>query len=611
MPGCGVSAAPARNGGAGVKTRVLRCLLIGVALLPSAARAAFVSTGGGAPMALAATVRPGNVPSATVVGTTVNLSWTASTLSTGDPVTGYVIRRYDSTGTTQQTIASGTCAAVVPGTACSETSVPEGTWRYSVTPVHNNWRGAESATTPVTLDLTAPPSPTFTSTPPSSSNSMSASFSFTDAESGVTFECRRDGGAFAACTSPKQYSGLTTGSHTFEVRAVDGSGNRSAAASYTWTVNACKQVSVNSNFFSPASVTTTAGCSVVWTRVSGTHNTTSNTGVWTSQTLDTAGETFTFQFNTPGTYPYRCTFHPSTMTGTIIVNPAGDVTPPTAAVTFPASSTIYGATGWNAGCSTGGGDFCGTASDSGSGVTRVQVSIQQGSGHYWNGSGFGSTSEVFFDATGTTSWSYAFPATNFPTDDAYTIRAKATDDENNVSSVVSRTFIIDRTAPPTPTFTSTPSDPSTSTSASFSFTDAETGVTFECRIDAGTFSACTSPRSYSGLTAGTHTFEVRAVDAAGNRSGAASDTWTMQACSQVSVNNNFFSPTGVTIAAGCSVTWTRMAGTHTSTSTTGVWSSQTLDTAGETFTFQFDTAGTYPYRCNFHPGSMTGTITVT
>jgi hypothetical protein len=214
MPGGRVSAALARNGGEGVKTRVLHCFLVGLALLPSTASAKFVTSGGGAPMSLAATVRPGNVPSATVIGTTVNLSWTASTLSTGDAVTGYIIRRYDSTGTTEQTIVSGTCAAIVSGTACSETSVPEGTWRYSVTPVHNNWRGAESATTPVTLDLTAPPSPTITDGPPSSSTSMSASFSFTDAESGVTFECRRDGGAFAACTSPKQYSGLTTGSHS-------------------------------------------------------------------------------------------------------------------------------------------------------------------------------------------------------------------------------------------------------------------------------------------------------------------------------------------------------------------------------------------------------------
>jgi hypothetical protein len=43
--------------------------------------------------------------------------------------------------------------------------------------------------------------------------------------------------AYAACTSPKTYSGLSTGSHTFVVRATDPAGNTDgSASSYTWTV---------------------------------------------------------------------------------------------------------------------------------------------------------------------------------------------------------------------------------------------------------------------------------------------------------------------------------------------------------------------------------------
>ena len=58
----------------------------------------------------------------------------------------------------------------------------------------------------------------------------------------------------------------------------------------------------------------------------------------------------------------------------------------------------------------------------------------------------------------------------------------------------------------------------TGTSASFSFGDDETGVTFECQLDAGSFSTCTSPAAYSGLAGGSHTLAVRARDAAGNAS---------------------------------------------------------------------------------------------
>jgi hypothetical protein len=68
-----------------------------------------------------------------------------------------------------------------------------------------------------------------------------ASFTFTgDAGSGggaiAGFVCSLDGGAFAACTSPKSYAGLAYGAHTFRVRARDSKGYKDETpATYGWT----------------------------------------------------------------------------------------------------------------------------------------------------------------------------------------------------------------------------------------------------------------------------------------------------------------------------------------------------------------------------------------
>ncbi len=85
---------------------------------------------------------------------------------------------------------------------------------------------------------TTPPETTLTGTPPALTNSISATLTFSSNEAGSTFACQLDGGGFSACTSPKSYTGLSDGNHTFQVKATDAAGNTDPTpASFTWTVD--------------------------------------------------------------------------------------------------------------------------------------------------------------------------------------------------------------------------------------------------------------------------------------------------------------------------------------------------------------------------------------
>jgi uncharacterized repeat protein (TIGR01451 family) len=107
--------------------------------------------------------------------------------------------------------------------------------------------GAKSnqATATVTYKVvdTTPPDTKITSSPSNPSYSNSATFTFNGTDNvtpsgSLTFECKLDSGAWTACTSPKTYSSLASGSHTFSVRAKDAAGNVDATpASYTWKIS--------------------------------------------------------------------------------------------------------------------------------------------------------------------------------------------------------------------------------------------------------------------------------------------------------------------------------------------------------------------------------------
>jgi len=76
-------------------------------------------------------------------------------------------------------------------------------------------------------------------------------------------------------------------------------------------------------------------------------------------------------------------------------------------------------------------------------------------------------------------------------------------------------YTIPDTQPPDTRITGGPSD-TTDTTAVFSFS-ADDAVGFSCRLDAGPWEPCGSPKSYSSLGLGPHRFEVTSFDAVGNQ----------------------------------------------------------------------------------------------
>jgi hypothetical protein len=106
---------------------------------------------------------------------------------------------------------------------------------------------------------------------------------------------------------------------------------------------------------------------------------------------------------------------------------------------------------------------------------------------------------------------------------------RATDKAGNTGkpASVSWTYTPPDTTPPTVTIASAPPASTTDTSASFTFTASESGVVYECALDAAAYTACASPASYTSLGVGEHSFSVRGRDPAGNLGQPATFAWSI------------------------------------------------------------------------------------
>ncbi|HZQ64980.1 MAG TPA: Ig-like domain-containing protein [Gaiellaceae bacterium] len=109
-----------------------------------------------------------------------------------------------------------------------------------------------------------------------------------------------------------------------------------------------------------------------------------------------------------------------------------DTTAPAISIAFPQHGS-YNATHWAHGCPTPG--FCGKATDPDSSVKSVAYSLKwQGSGLYWDGVAFRSSTPVLLTAQGRKAWSVPFPFAHFHESFWYTLTVTAADDAGNAGS---------------------------------------------------------------------------------------------------------------------------------------------------------------------------------
>ncbi len=350
---------------------------------------------------------------------------------------------------------------------------------------------------------TVAPSAQITAHPEALVKLATAHFEFTGEDPGGSgvkgFQCRLDSAGWSGCASPQDLSSLPDGSHKFEVRAIDEAGNVGAPDSDEWTVDTTPPaVGIDSG---PSGVTNDPtptftfhageqGAAVQCSIDSGTpdfgpcSDATEDTpespladGSWTFRvrSTDEAGNSATatrdFEVDTasPGA---------PVLSGSEPASPANQNEPKLLG-SAPASTTVR---------------IYASADCSGSPAATVSAAELQ-----------------------------AGTAVSVPDDTTTHFTATATTAAENTSGCSDPlSYTEDSTAPST-TIDSGPPSLAASATASFAFTGEDPGGSgvagFQCRLDSsdeGAWSPCNSPQSYIGLVDGAHSFEVRAVDRAGN-----------------------------------------------------------------------------------------------
>lgn len=361
-----------------------------------------------------------------------------------------------------------------------------------------------AASTSFTLEV---PNTAITSGPEGLTKVATPKFTYTSTVTGSTFECSLDGGAYFSCTA----AGYTTpkladGAHTFSVRAVSGAGLADPTpATRSFTVDA-----------TPPDTAIEFGPSGLVGFNEPEFGYESPTDPETAQfecSLDSAAYAACDEEEFIVEAPLADGSHTFAVRA---IDQAGNVdsTPASTAFTIDATSPTVeiksGPEGTTANRSPSFG-FEASGGTVGCAVEPIGAEAE----------------EPTLDAcTSGTSDTVATPLA----DGTYVFIVSAVDTAEN-ETAQRREFTIDGTAPDT-SITVGPESTTDDPRPTFSFAATETNVTWLCRYDAAAFAACSGPGAThvpaTALADGSHTFQVKAVDAAGNADATpASRTFTV------------------------------------------------------------------------------------
>jgi hypothetical protein len=412
-------------------------------------------------------------------------------------------------------------------------SLAQGAHTFHVRQTDTAGNTSAESTRSWSVDTVGPPAPSV-SGPSGTVGSSSATITFSDTESPVTFMCKLDGAAYALCTSPQNPTGLANGSHTYSVYAVDALGNAGTATSITWTVDT--SLFTTSITAGPTGTVATANNSLsfVATITSGTtYQCKVDGGAFALCTSPYATGALADGSHTFSVYAVDGAQTTPTVTRTYTV----DTTGPSITISAPANAATVAPSG----------NVTFTATDTTGPVTTT----------------------CKIDAGSASSCTSPYPYAGL-TDGAHSVTIVATDGAGNSSTLV-RNFTVDAT-PPNTTITGNPASVTNSTTANFTFTSTESPSTFECQLDGNPIAACTTPKSYPSLSEGSHTFSVRATDQYGNVDASpATYTWAVDLTAPVAPSINVPSTNIVT-----SDTTPPVSGLAEANSTVNVYDGATL-----------------------------------